>query len=91
MQLSRADGANRFGLTDAGIAVTSIRVQGGVMADNEIPTDVIAETDNYSVWVSEEPDGEVTYHIELGLATIHFFEEEWKEFLELLRSLPQSR
>ncbi len=58
------------------------------MSDNdlpEIPTDVIAETDNYSVWVAEEPDGETTYHLELGAVTVHFFDEEWDEFEELIR------
>ena len=56
---------------------------------DEIPTEVIAETEAYSVWVSEEPDGEVTYHIELGGATLHFFEEEWIEFLQLMGKVPQ--
>jgi hypothetical protein len=58
------------------------------MTDNDmpdIPTDVIAETDNYSVWLAEEPDGETTYHLELGAVTVHFFDEEWDEFVELIR------
>jgi hypothetical protein len=59
-------------------------------AEDEIPTDVLAETENYSVWVSQEPDGEVTYHLEVGSGniTIHFYQEEWDEFLQLLRALP---
>jgi hypothetical protein len=39
------------------------------------------------VWKAEEPDGEVTYHVELGVTSLHFFTEEWEEFLELLRSI----
>jgi hypothetical protein len=50
-------------------------------------TDTMAETDNYMVWKAEEPDGETTYHIELNNLTLHFFEEEWNEFLELVSSL----
>ncbi len=50
----------------------------------EVRTEVLVETDNYMVWVSEEPDGEVAYHIELGPVTIHFFREEWNEFLALM-------
>jgi hypothetical protein len=50
-------------------------------------TDTLAETDNYMVWKAEEPDDETTYHIELNNLTLHFFEEEWKEFLELVSSL----
>ncbi|MCC7446428.1 MAG: hypothetical protein IT324_03380 [Anaerolineae bacterium] len=57
------------------------------MAMDEIPTDILAETENYSVWVSQEPDGEETYHVEVGSVTIHFFDEEWREFLELMRSV----
>ena len=50
-------------------------------------TATLAETDNYMVWKAEEPDGETTYHIELNNLTLHFFEEEWQEFLELVSSL----
>jgi hypothetical protein len=49
----------------------------------EPSTEVIAETDNYIAWRAEEPDGEVTYHLELNNVTIHFFQEEWDEFLQL--------
>ena len=38
-------------------------------------------------WKAEEPDGEVTYHLELNNITLHFFTEEWEEFLELVRNL----
>lgn len=53
----------------------------------EPKTDTLAETDNYMVWKAEEPDGEATYHIELNNLTLHFFEEEWEEFLELVGNL----
>lgn len=49
--------------------------------------EVLAETDNYSIWRAEEPDGEVTYHLEFGSVTVHFFEEEWEEFLDLVSTL----
>ncbi len=50
-------------------------------------TETIAETDNFMAWKAEEPDGETTYHIELNNVTVHFFEEEWKEFMQLIRNL----
>ena len=53
----------------------------------ELTTSTIAETTNYLAWRAEEPDGEVTYHLELGSVTVHFFDEEWQEFLELAKSL----
>lgn len=53
----------------------------------EVKTETIAETSNFLAWKALEPDGEQTYHIELGTITLHFFEEEWNEFLELLGSM----
>ena len=50
-------------------------------------TDVIAETDNFLAWQADEPDGETTYHLELNNVTLHFFHEEWQEFLELIKRL----
>ncbi len=49
----------------------------------EPETTTIAETDNYIAWKADEPDGETTYHLELNNVTLHFFEEEWHEFLDL--------
>ena len=59
------------------------------MSDNprEPKTSTLAETDNYLVWKADEPDGETTYHIELNNITLHFFEEEWEEFIDLVKGL----
>jgi hypothetical protein len=46
----------------------------------------LAETKSFEVWRAEEPDGELTYHLELGIATVHLFREEWEEFLELIET-----
>ena len=54
-------------------------------------TDVISETDNYIAWRAEEPDGEVTYHLELNNVTLHFFREEWEELLDLIRAVTGPR
>ncbi len=52
-------------------------------------TAVLAETDNmhFQVWKADEPDGETTYHLELNNVTVHFFTEEWEEFLQLVKQL----
>jgi len=55
--------------------------------DLEPTTDVMAETDAFIAWRAAEPDGETTYHLELNNVTVHFFQEEWDEFLELVRLL----
>jgi len=59
------------------------------MADNssEPKTQTLAETDNYIARRADEPDGETTIHLELNNITLHFFQEEWTEFLDLVREL----
>ncbi len=54
------------------------------MDDN---TQSIAETENYEAWVSEEEDGELIFHLDLGRMTVHFFREEWDELRELMRAV----
>lgn len=49
-----------------------------------VPTKTLAESDNYVAWLSQEPDGEQVYHLELGPITLHFFQEEWEELLALI-------
>jgi hypothetical protein len=52
----------------------------------DIPTNILAETQNYIVWTADEPDGETTFNVELGNVTLHFFKEEWDEFIKLMKS-----
>jgi hypothetical protein len=54
---------------------------------SEPKTETLAETESYLAWKADEPDGETTYHLELNNVTLHFFKEEWDEFLDLLRRL----
>ncbi|OQY29637.1 MAG: hypothetical protein B6I38_08075 [Anaerolineaceae bacterium 4572_5.1] len=55
----------------------------------DLDTEIIAETEHYLVWRADEPDGESTYHLELNSVTVHFFAEEWDEFLALTQALPK--
>ena len=57
------------------------------MSEPEINTNTLAETANYVAWSAKEPDGEETFHLELGSVTVHFFQEEWTEFVELVKAL----
>ncbi len=58
------------------------------MADLESPkTNTVVETDQYIIWKSDEPDGETVFHVEVNNVTVHFFKEEWEEFLELMRMM----
>ena len=56
-------------------------------SEAEIPTNILAETQNYIVWTADEPDGETTYNVELNNVTLHFFKEEWDEFIQLVKPL----
>ncbi len=47
--------------------------------------ETLAETENFGLWQADEPDGETTYHLELGLVTVHLFREEWEELLALIK------
>ena len=57
------------------------------MAESDIV--VLAETENFGLWQTEDPDGETTYHLDLGTVTVHYFREEWEEFLELMGKLEE--
>jgi len=58
------------------------------MSDLKEPkTETVAETENYAIWTADEPDGEKTYHLELNNVTVHFFQEEWTEFVDLVKKL----
>jgi hypothetical protein len=54
---------------------------------SDLTTQTLAETSDFMIWKAEEPDGEITYHIELGNITLHFFEEEWEQFKALVSGL----
>ena len=56
---------------------------------SDVETQTIAETENYAAWMSDEPDGERVVHLELGPVTLHFFDEEWKELIELVDAARQ--
>lgn len=53
------------------------------MNKEEIKT--LSETEQFAVWVSQEPDtGDTLYHVEIGNVTLHFFTDEWDEFVQLM-------
>jgi hypothetical protein len=54
----------------------------------EEPTiEILAESDRFNLIRTEEPDGEVTYHLEMGNVTVHFFREEWEELVKAIGEL----
>ena len=57
------------------------------MPNDEPNTEVLSETENYAVYTAVELDGETTYHVELDKVTLHFFREEFEEFLRLMKAV----
>ncbi len=55
--------------------------------DQEPRISTMAETENYFIYRADEPDGETTYNLQLNNVTVNFFQEEWDEFLTLVRDL----
>ncbi len=54
---------------------------------NENAMKILAETDLYGVLLTYDEAGEKVYHLEMENVTVHFFAEEWDEFLELLKQV----
>lgn len=48
---------------------------------------IIAETESYFVWQSDE-EGELVFHLELGGVSLHMTSEEWDELVELMKAVP---
>lgn len=53
-------------------------------SDDDMQIDTLAETENYVAWVSHEPDGEVVFHLEVGAVTLHMYQEEFDELVDLI-------
>jgi hypothetical protein len=52
--------------------------------ENNINLEPLVETENFAVIRADGEDGEVVYHVEMFNLTLHFFEDEWKEFIALI-------
>ena len=57
------------------------------MDQTEPKTTVIAESEDCFAYTSEEPDGEITYHLQINNVTMHFFMEEWQIALDFLKKV----
>lgn len=47
----------------------------------------IVEAEDCYLYTAEEPDGEMTYHLQINNVTQHFFIEEWQEALSFLKKV----
>lgn len=54
-------------------------------SDTEITT--LVETEDCFFYTAKEPDGEITYHLQINNVTMHFFLEEWQSALDFLKKV----
>jgi hypothetical protein len=54
-----------------------------IMDDNN----VIAESENFIIWVDDRDEEEKQYHVELGGLTLHFYADEFDELVTLFREV----
>lgn len=50
----------------------------------DVSVELLAESESFAVLRTRDIDGEVVYNIELGSVTLHLFQEEWDELLDIL-------
>jgi hypothetical protein len=63
---------------------------GGNPMSNQPPESsetTLSETENNAIFRDEDIDGNTIYLLILNNVTIHFYQEEWDEFLELIKPL----
>lgn len=56
-------------------------------AEKDSQANILSETDNFVIYTAEEFEGETTYHVELDKVTLHFFKEEFEEFVRLVKAV----
>lgn len=54
----------------------------GMMKSDE-NDEILAETENLTIWRSQEDMG-FLYHLELGSLSLHLFPDEWEELVSLV-------
>ena len=55
--------------------------------NDETKITTLVETDDSFFYTAEEPDGEITYHLQINNVTLHFFLEEWQNALDFLKKV----
>ena len=56
---------------------------------SEAKYEVLAETEMSEIFATQDEEGQVLYHLELGNVTIHLFPEDWEDLLDLMMQVMQ--
>ena len=54
--------------------------------DNGMGMEILAETENYAILRGADMEGQPIYSMELGSVTLHLFQDEWEELVELINA-----
>jgi hypothetical protein len=54
---------------------------------DDVQIETLAESENYAIWVSHEPEGETVFHVDVGVATLNLLKEEWDELVALIQAV----
>ena len=57
------------------------------MEDEGTTINTIVETGDCFAYTAQEPDGEITYHLQINNVTLHFFNEEWQIAFNFLKEV----
>jgi hypothetical protein len=57
------------------------------MEDEKTTINSIVETGDCFAYTAKEPDGEITYHMQINNVTLHFFNEEWQLAFNFLKEV----
>jgi hypothetical protein len=58
--------------------------------EHETTLKTIVETDDCFAYTAKEPDGEITYHLQINNVTLHFFNEEWQIAYNFIKEVVKS-
>lgn len=53
--------------------------------NHDLEPNILAGTENFDIWRSDDDEDGVLYHVELGGITLHFTSEQWDEFVLLVK------
>ena len=56
----------------------------------ETSIESIVETEDNFFYTANEPDGELTYHLQFNNVTMHFFTEEWQTAVDFLEKVVEA-
>jgi hypothetical protein len=61
------------------------------MPDESNSVDFLAETENFEIYSTDDPEDDRMYHIDLGRLTLHLYTDEWEELVALIKKAASKR